>query len=269
MPSTPVEILGLNEKVQAGNEFMVVESEDEAKKISNFKKTGLRPNQNSIPTEKTNIFDKEKTKKELNIILKSDVDGSSEALKSAISRIQHPEVKPKRILSDIGMINETDVSLAKASDAIIIGYNIKPNREAKKSAEINNVKIEFFNIIYKAIEFVENNLSGLLEPERKEKVEGMAEILKIFKLSKSGKVAGSKVTEGEIKNNSKARILRDGKVVHEGVISSIFREKNAVKEVKNGFECGIAFKNFADFKEKDIIESYSVDVIRREIHDQR
>ena len=269
LPSTPVEILGLNEKVQAGNEFMVVESEDEAKKISNFKKTGLRPNQNSIPTEKTNIFDKEKTKKELNIILKSDVDGSSEALKSAISRIQHPEVKPKIILSDIGMINETDVSLAKASDAIIIGYNIKPNREAKKSAEINNVKIEFFNIIYKAIEFVENNLSGLLEPERKEKVEGMAEILKIFKLSKSGKVAGSKVTEGEIKNNSKARILRDGKVVHEGVISSIFREKNAVKEVKNGFECGIAFKNFADFKEKDIIESYSVDVIRREIHDQR
>ncbi len=269
LPSTPVEILGLNEKVQAGDEFMVVESEDEAKKISNFKKTGLRPNQNSIPTEKTNIFDKEKTKKELNIILKSDVDGSSEALKSAISRIQHPEVKPKIILSDIGMINETDVSLAKASEAIIIGYNIKPNREAKKSAEIHNVKIEFFNIIYKAIEFVENNLSGLLEPERKEKVEGMAEILKIFKLSKSGKVAGSKVTEGEIKNNSKARILRDGKVVHEGVISSIFREKNAVKEVKNGSECGIAFKNFADFKEKDIIESYSVDVIKREIHDQR
>ena len=165
------------------------------------------------------------------------------------------------------MINETDVSLAKASNAIIIGYNIKPNREAKKSAEIHKVRIEFYNIIYKAIEFVENNLSGLLEPDRKEKIEGMAEILKIFKLSKSGKVAGSKVTEGEIKNNSKARILRDGKVVHEGSIVSIFREKNAVKEVKNGLECGIAFKNFADFKEKDIIESYTIDVIRREIHD--
>ncbi len=267
LPSSPVEILGLNEKVQAGDEFVVVENEDEAKKISDFKKTGSNENKASISPSKANIFDKENTKKELNIILKSDVQGSSEALKTAIDKIEHPEVKPKIILSDIGMINETDVSLAKASNAIIIGYNIKPNREAKKSAEAHKVRIEFYNIIYKAIEFVENNLSGLLEPERKEKVEGMAEILKIFKLSKSGKVAGSKVTEGEIKNNSKARILRDGKVVHEGSISSIFREKNAVKEVKNGLECGIAFKNFADFKEKDIIESYSVDVIRREIHD--
>ncbi len=266
-PSTPVEILGLNEKARAGDEFLVAENENEAKKISDFKKSGVIKNQATISQNKTNIFDKANTKKELNIILKSDVQGSSEALKTALDKIDHPEVKPKIILSDIGMINETDVSLAKASEAIIIGYNIKPNREAKKSAENHKVRIEFFNIIYKAIEFVENNLSGLLEPERKEKVEGMAEILKIFKLSKSGKVAGSKVTEGEIRNNSKARILRDGKVVHDGSISSIFREKNAVKEVKIGLECGISFKNFADFKEKDIIESYSVDVIRREIHD--
>ena len=266
-PSSPVEILGLKEKAQSGDEFLVVESEDEAKKISNFKKSGIVNNKVSISADKTNLFDKESTKKELNIILKSDVHGSSEALKNAIDKIEHPEVKPKIILSDIGAINETDVSLAKASNAIIIGYNIKPNREAKNSAETHKVRIEFYNIIYKAIEFVENNLSGLLEPEKKEKVEGMAEILRIFKLSKSGKIAGSKVTEGEIKNNSKARILRDGKVVHEGSITSIFREKNAVKEVKNGLECGIAFKNFADFKEKDIIESYSIDVIRREIHD--
>ena len=267
LPSSPVEILGLNEKVQAGDEFLVVENEDEAKKISDFKKSGINENKVSISADKTNLFNKEDGKKELNIILKSDVQGSSEALKNAIDKIEHPEVKPKIILSDIGMINETDVSLAKASNAIIIGYNIKPNREAKKSAEVQKVRIEFFSIIYKAIEFVENNLSGLLEPERKEKVEGMAEILKIFKLSKSGKIAGSKVTEGEIKNNSKARILRDGKVVHDGNITTIFREKNAVKEVKNGLECGIAFKNFADFKERDIIESYTVDVIRREIHD--
>ena len=266
-PSSPVEILGLSEKAQVGEEFGVVDNEEEAKKISDFKKTGMLENKITISPDKTNLFDNENTKKELNIILKSDVQGTSEALKNAINKIEHPEVKPKIILSDIGMINETDVSLAKASNAIIIGYNIKPNREAKKSAEIHKVRIEFYNIIYKAIEFVENNLSGLLEPDRKEKIEGMAEILKIFKLSKSGKVAGSKVTEGEIKNNSKARILRDGKVVHEGSIVSIFREKNAVKEVKNGLECGIAFKNFADFKEKDIIESYTIDVIRREIHD--
>ena len=130
------------------------------------------------------------------------------------------------------MINETDVALAKASNAVILGFNIKPNKEAKKSAELQKVRIEFFNIIYKAIEFIEKSLSGLLEPERKENIQGVAEILKIFKLSKSGKVAGSKVTEGEIKNNSKARIIRDGSVIYDGNISSIFREKNQVKDVK-------------------------------------
>ena len=163
------------------------------------------------------------------------------------------------------MINETDVSLAKASNAVIIGFNMKPNREAKKSAENNEIKINYFNIIYEAIEFVEKSLSGLLEPEKKETVEGMAEILKIFKISKSGKVAGSKVTEGEIKNNSKARIIREGKVIYDGQIVSIFREKNAAKEVKSGLECGISFRNFGDFKEKDIIESYKIDMIQREI----
>ena len=266
-PSSPVEILGLNEAANAGDEFSVVENEEEAKKISSFKKIGMRDNKISISQDKTNLFSKQNSKKELNIILKSDVQGSSEALKMAIEKIEHPEVKPKIILSDIGMINETDVSLAKASSAMIIGFNMKPNREAKKSAEIEKVRIEFFSIIYKALEFVEKNLSGLLEPERKEKIEGMAEVLKIFKLSKSGKVAGSKVTEGEIKNNSKARIIRDGNVIYDGDIISIFREKNQVKEVKNGLECGIAFKNFIDFKEKDVIESYRVDIISRGLND--
>ncbi len=134
-------------------------------------------------------------------------------------------------------------------------------------SEIQKVRIEFFNIIYKAIEFVEKSLSGLLEPERKESIEGTAEILKIFKLSKSGKVAGSKVTDGEIKNKSKARIIRDGKVVYDGEITSIFREKNAAKEVKSGLECGITFKNFLDFKEKDMIEAYKIDMIERRIND--
>ena len=165
------------------------------------------------------------------------------------------------------MINETDISLAKASNAIVIGFNVKPNPEAKKNAQSQNIKIEFFNIIYKAIEHVENSLSGLLEPDRKESVEGTAEILKIFKLSNSGKVAGSKVTDGEIKNNSKARIIRDGKVIYDGQIASIFREKNAAKEVKSGLECGITFRNFLDFKEKDMIESYKVDMIERQIND--
>ena len=265
--SMPVEILGMNEASNAGDEFQVVDNEDESKKISNFWKTTASNNINLVSKEKTKLFDEENVKTELNIILKSDVQGSNEALKNAIKKIDHSEVKPKIILSDIGMINETDISLAKASGAVVIGFNVKPNREAKKSAEEQKVKIEFFNIIYKAIEFVEKSLSGLLEPEKKEKIEGTAEILKIFKLSKSGKVAGSKVTDGEIRNNSKARIIRDGKVIYDGEIASIFREKNATKEVKSGLECGITFKNFLDFKEKDMIESYKVDMIQRQIND--
>ena len=266
-PSSPMEILGMHEAAAAGDEFIVVDNEEKSKEINTFRTSGLKENNILLSKEKTKIFDTKNNKTELNIILKSDVQGSNEAFKTAINKIEHPEVKPKIILSDIGMINETDVSLAKASNAIIIGFNTKPNREARKSAEQQKVRIEFFNIIYKAIEFIEKSLSGLLEPERKENIEGVAEILKIFKLSKSGKVAGSKVTEGEIKNKSKARIIRDGNVVYDGNISSIFREKNAVKDVKNGLECGISFKNFVDFKERDIIESYRVDVIERGIND--
>ena len=171
----------------------------------------------------------------------------------AINKIEHKEVKANLILSDIGMINETDVSLAKASNAILIGFNVKPNREAKKLAEQQGIEIKFFKIIYEALEHIEKGLSGLLEPERKEKILGSAEIQKIFKVSNAGKIAGSKVLEGEIKNKSKARLIRDGVVVYEGEIFSIFREKNAVKEVKNGLECGIGLKDFIDFKEKDII----------------
>ena len=264
-PSTPVEILGMNESANAGDEFTVVNTEEEAKQINSFRKTGTKEKSVLASQDKTNIFENQNTKKELNIILKSDVRGSSEALKNAITKIEHSEVMPKIILSDIGMINETDVSLAKASNAIIIGFNIKPNREAKNSAEQQKIRIEFFNIIYKAIEFVEKSLSGLLEPEKKEIIQGTAEVLQIFKLSKSGKVAGSKVIEGEITSTSKARIIRDGAVIYDGNILSIFREKNAVKEVKNGLECGISFKNYGDFKVNDKIEAYKINIIQREL----
>ena len=264
-PSSPVEILGMNEKANAGDEFSLVNTEEEAKNINTFRKIRKQRKQILVSQDKTNIFDNQSTKKELNIILKSDVQGSSEALKNAINKIEHSEVKPKIILSDIGMINETDISLAKASNAIVIGFNIKPNREAKNSAEQQKIRIEFFNIIYKAIEFVEKSLSGLLEPERKKQYREQQKFYKFLNLSKSGKVAGSKVTEGEITNTSKARIIRDGTVIHDGNIASIFREKNAVKEVKNGLECGISFKNYGDFKIKDKIEAYKVDIIQREI----
>ena len=264
-PSTPVEILGMNSSVNAGADFLVTENEEKAKEIYEFRSQNSGQKNKLFAKDKATLFEKGVNKKELNIIIKSDVQGSSEAIKNAINKIDHNEVKPNIILSDIGMINETDVNLAKASNAILIGFNVKPNREAKKIAEEQKIDIKYFNIIYETIDFVEKNLSGLLDPEIKEKVLGSAEVKKIFKVTNAGKIAGSKVTDGEIRSKSKARIIRDGTVVYEGEIASLFREKNSVKEVKNGFECGISIKDFIDFKEKDVIESYVSEKIERTI----
>ena len=264
MPSMPVEILGMNSSAYAGAEFIVTKNENEAKKLFEFRKNDNVKNK-LLVKDKTTLFDNTKNKDELNIIIKSDVQGSSEALKMAIDKIKHNEVEAKIILSDIGMINETDVSLAKASQAILIGFNVKPNREAKKLADEQKIDIKYFNIIYEALDYVEKSLSGLLEPDIKETILGSAEIQKIFKVSNAGKIAGSKVLSGEIKSKSKARIIRDGVVVYSGEISSIFREKNQVKEVGTGLECGISIKDFIDFKEKDLIESYLSEEIQRSI----
>ncbi len=264
LPSMPVEILGMNSSAYAGAEFTVTTDEDEAKKLSEFKKNNAAKNK-ILAKDKTTLFEDVKDKDELNIIIKSDVQGSSEALKMAINKIEHSEVEAKIILSDIGMINETDVSLAKASKAILIGFNVKPNREAKKLSEEQKVDIKYFNIIYEAIDYVEKSLSGLLQPDIKETVLGSAEIQKVFKVSTAGKIAGCKVINGEIKSKSKARIIRDGVVVYNGEILSVFREKNQVKEVGMGLECGISIKDFIDFKEKDIIESFLAEEIQRTI----
>ncbi len=263
-PSMPVEILGMNSSAYAGAEFIVTKDENEAKKMVEFKQRDMAKSK-VLTKDKTTLFDNVKNKDELNIIIKSDVQGSNEALKMAIDKIKHDEVEAKIILSDIGMINETDVSLAKASNAILIGFNVKPNREAKKLAEEQKIKINYFNIIYEALDYVEKSLSGLLEPDVKETVLGSAEIKKIFKVSNAGRIAGSKVISGEIKSKSKARIIRDGVVVYSGEISTIFREKNQVKEVGTGLECGISIKDFIDFKEKDVIESYLSEEIQRSI----
>ena len=264
LPSMPIEILGMNSSAYAGAEFIVTKDESEAKELIEFKKNDIVQNKNLVK-DKTTLFNDVNDKDELNIIIKSDVQGSSEALKMAINKIDHKEVEAKIILSDIGMINETDVSLAKASSAILMGFNVKPNREAKKLAEEQKIDIKYFNIIYEAIDHVEKSLSGLLEPDLKETILGSAEIQKIFKVSTAGQIAGSKVISGEIKSKSKARIIRDGVVVYNGEILSIFREKNQVKEVGTGLECGISIKDFIDFKEKDLIESYLSEEIQRSI----
>jgi translation initiation factor IF-2 len=264
LPSMPVEILGMNSSVFAGADFAVTKNEDEAKKMAEFKQINSDKNKVLVKDKKT-LFDDVKDKDELNIIIKSDVQGSNEALKMAINKIEHNEVEAKIILSDIGMINETDVSLAKASNAILIGFNVKPSREAKKLAEEQKIDIKYFNIIYEALDYVSKSLSGLLEPDIKETVLGSAEIQKVFSVSNAGKIAGSKVINGEIKSKSKARIIRDGVVVYSGEIQTIYREKNQVKEVGTGLECGISIKDFIDFKEKDVIESYLAEEVKRSI----
>ena len=208
---------------------------------------------------------KDAKSEELNIIIKSDVHGSSEAIKSAINQIKHEEVKPKILLSDIGMITETDVTLAKASKAILIAFNVKPSKEAKKRAENEKIKISSFNIIYEVLDFIKNKMSGLLTPDINEKIIGTAEILQIFKVSKVGKVAGSKVVDGEITQDSNARVIRDGAVIFNGKIGSIFREKNQTKQVSAGLECGITLKDYGDFQTKDIIEVYNSTVTERTI----
>jgi translation initiation factor IF-2 len=171
----------------------------------------------------------------------------------------------KIIYSDIGLITETDISLAKASNAALIAFNVKPSKEAKKMAESNKIEIKYFTIIYEVLDFIKLSLSGMLKPTIEEKILGMAEVMEIFKVSKFGKVAGSKVMEGEINQNSNARLIRDGNIVYTGKISSIYREKNAAKQVSVGLECGIILKDFADYHLKDIIEAYSVITTERRI----
>jgi len=266
LPSTPVEILGMNKSAMAGDDFLVVESEDKAKEINDYRIIHNQSKQTSqILLNKESAFNSDSEPKELPIIIKSDVHGSSEAIKNSIEKIKHAEVMPKIILSNIGVITETDVTLASASNAILIGFNVRPNKEAKKLAESHKVTIKFFNIIYEVLDFINGSLSGLLKPDIKEEVVGSAEVQEIFKVSKIGKVAGSKVIDGEIVNNLNARLIRDGNVLYTGSIGSIFREKNAAKQVAAGLECGITLKDFADFKEKDVIEVYKIIETERRI----
>ncbi len=255
-PSSPVEILGINGAAKSGDDFIVLDTEKEAKMLSENRAQEGKELKNPLTfaTQESAFLDK--STEELNIIVKSDVHGSSEAIKGAISQIKHDEVKPKIILSDIGMVTETDVTLAKASNAVLIAFNVKPSKEAKKLAENEKIKISTFNIIYEVLDYIKQRMSGLLSPDVKETVMGTAQVLEIFKVSGTGKVAGSKVIEGEVINGSEARLIRDGAIKYTGKISSIFREKNQAKQVSNGQECGITLKDFIDFQKNDIIEAY-------------
>ena len=265
LPSTPVEILGINGASKAGDDFIVLETEKEAKTLSENRAQEKKGGKNPLSFATQESAFSNNSSKELNLIIKSDVHGSSEAIKNAISQITHDEVKPKIILADIGMVTETDVTLAKASNAVLIAFNVKPSKEAKKLAENEKIKVSSYNIIYEVLDYIKKKMSGLLSPDLQEKIIGTAQILEIFKVSGAGKVAGSKVTDGEINSTSDVRIIRDGAIIYTGKVSSIFREKNQVKQVSGGQECGITVKDYMDFQKNDTIEAFSVTSTERSI----
>ena len=264
--SQPVEITGLDDVPKAGDKFMAFESEKQAKNIA-LKRKELSKQKESSPKNSItleDLFSKiQEGKKEINIIIKADVNGSSEAVKNALEKLDVEGVKVNVIRSSVGAIKESDIVLAKASNAIVIGFNVRPNNAIKEYAKDQGVEIRLYDIIYKAVEEIEAAMKGMLEPIFEEKVIGTAEVRKIFKFSKVGTIAGSYVTDGIIKKDAKARIIRDGVVMYDGNINSIQREKDSVKEVKKGLECGITIENYNDIKEKDIIEAYEMVEIKR------
>jgi translation initiation factor IF-2 len=265
LPSTPVEILGINGAAKSGDDFIVLDNEKEAKTLSESRAQETKDDKNPLSFATQDSAFSDKSIEELNLIIKSDVHGSSEAIKNAINQIKHDEVKPKIILADIGMVTETDITLAKASNAVLIAFNVKPSKEAKKLAENEKIKISSYNIIYEVLDYIKQRMSGLLSPDVQEIITGTAQILEIFKVSGAGKVAGSKITEGEITSTSDVRIIRDGAIIYTGKVGTLFREKNQVKQVSNGQECGITVKDYIDFQKNDTIEAFSVTSTERSI----
>lgn len=265
-PSLPVEITGLNETPIAGDKFMAFESEKQARSIGEQRKIAskLKENQATGSVSLDDLFSKiESGLKEINVIVKADVNGSSEAVKNSLEKIEVEDVRVKVVRSSVGAITEGDIVLAKATDAIIIGFNIRPNNSIRDYAKEQGVEIRLYDIIYKLVEEIEAAMKGMLDPIYEEKIIGEAEVRQLFKFSKVGIIAGSYVTDGIIKRDAKARVIRDSVVMYDGNINSIQREKDSVKEVKKGLECGITVENFNDIKVGDTIEAYEMVEVKR------
>ncbi len=265
-PSKPVEITGLSEVPEAGDRFMAFETEKEAHSISDQRKVAAKAKdlKSNDAVTLDDLFNQiGEGLKEIKIIIKADVHGSAEAVKNSLEKIEVEDVRVNVIRSSVGAITESDIVLAKASNAIIVGFNVRPNNTIRDYAKEQNVEIRLYNIIYKAVEEIEAAMKGLLEPVYEEKIIGSAEVRQLFKFSKVGTIAGSYVTEGIIKRDAKARIIRDGIVIYDGDIGSVQREKDTAKEVKKGLECGITISNFNDIKVGDTIEAYEMVEIKR------
>lgn len=268
-PSMAVEVLGLDNAPSAGDRFVEIEEERQAREIISYrarKEKEERAMKNSVKSLKDIFKESGQGKlKYLNIVIKSDVHGSAEAIQGSLAKLNTDEVAIKVVHIATGGINESDISLAAASGAIIIGFNVRANLAAKEAARVKSVDIRYYSIIYNLIDDLKGLLSGMLEPSKTEEYLGQAEIRQVFKISGAGKIAGGFVTDGLIKRNARVRLLRDNVVIHDGILKTLKRFKDDVKEVKSGFECGIAFENYEDIKEKDAIECYEIVEKKREL----
>ena len=270
-PAIPVEIIGITGLPVAGDDFRVVENETKAKEIASYKLQKSKITQSEPLTKESlekQFSDKRNEKiKELGLILKSDVQGSLEAIINGIEKFKNDEIKVKIVHKGVGEINQSDVALAIASESfvIVVGFNVKPNILARDLAKRDKTEIKFFTVIYELLDYIKDNMSGLLVPDKKEVLNGKAKIKEIFKMSKIGKIAGCEVIEGKIDKKANIRLLRDNKLIYDGKLNSLKKFKEEASEVKEGSECGMVLENFQDIKQNDILESYIIEEQKRSL----
>ena len=266
-PSTPVEVTGLSETPSGGDLFYAVDDEKKARDVVEARKQKIKDEliQAQRKVSLDNLFDsiKEGEMKELNVIVKADVAGSVEAVKQSLEKLSNDEVRVRTLHGGVGGVTESDVMLANASNAIIVGFNVRPDASARAMADMNGVDIRLYRVIYEAIEEMEQAMKGMLEPKFRENVLGHAEVRATFKVSGVGTIAGSYVTDGKISRNCDVRIVRGGIIVHEGHLNSLKRFKDDAREVASGYECGMGFENFNDIKEGDIVECFVMEQIEQ------
>ena len=267
-PSVPVEVLGFDSAPEAGDQFAVVENEARAREIAEFRVRRDRQAQLARAAGGRGTLEEmikgiqEGTAKELPVLIKADVQGSAEALAGALSRLGTDKVVTRVVYSGVGGISEADMTLAKASGALIIGFNVRANPQAREIAKRDKIDIRYYSIIYKVTEDMQALMVGLLDPTYKETFIGNAQIREVFRITKVGNVAGCMITEGMVKRGAKVRLLRDNVVIHEGVLKTLRRFKDEVREVQNGYECGMAFENYDDIKVGDVIECFDVEEVK-------
>jgi translation initiation factor IF-2 len=266
-PSTPVEVLGLAGVPSAGEPFVVVENESRAREISEFRQRKLRDKAAGVTAAARGTLDQMLARiqageqKEVALVIKADVQGSAEAIQATVLKLAHEEVKVRILIAGVGQITESDVQLAKASDAVIVAFNVRATSQARELAQRDSVDIRYYSIIYEVADDIEKLIRGKVAPKAREKFLGYAEIRKVFDITKTGKVAGCMVTEGVVKRGAGVRLLRDNVVIHTGELTQLKRFKDDVREVARGYECGLSFAHFHDLQEGDVVECYETELV--------